>query len=66
MAGVVAVVLRHDHEPEGLAGGRDLLGEVVSTVIEVSAAGDGALAQLLDLVLVADAVAAARQSAAAD
>ena len=57
--GVVAVVLRHDYEPEGLAGGRDLLGETVTSVREVTARGDGALAQLLDLVLVADAVAAA-------
>jgi len=63
--GVVAVVLRHDHEPEGLTGGHDLLGESVSTVIEVSATGDGALAQLLDLVLVADAVAAALRAASA-
>jgi DNA-binding MurR/RpiR family transcriptional regulator len=57
--GLVAIVLRHDHEPEGLTGGRDLLGEAVVSVCEVTARGDGALAQLLDLVLVADAVAAA-------
>lgn len=57
--GLVAIVLRHDHEPDGLAGGRDLLGEAVISVREVNARGDGALAQLLDLVLVADAVAAA-------
>lgn len=57
--GTVAIVLRHDYEPEGLVGGRDLIGEVVTSVHEVSARGDGVLAQLLDLVLVADAVAAA-------
>lgn len=57
--GAVAIVLRHDYEPEGLVGGRDLIDNVVSSVHEVTARGDGALAQLLDLVLVADAVAAA-------
>ena len=61
-AGLVAIVLRHDFEPEGLIGGRDLLGGAVTSVHEVVARGDGVLAQLLDLVLVADAVAAALRS----
>lgn len=55
-AGVATIVLRHDFEPQGLADRIDLLG-AVSTVHEVRAAGEGALAQLLDLVLVGDAVA---------
>ena len=63
-AGVAAIVLRHDFEPPGLADRLDLLGAAVSVVHEVRAAGEGALAQLLDLVLVGDAVAelAARRS----
>ena len=56
-AGVAAIVLRHDFEPRGLADRIDLLGAAVSPVHEVTAAGEGALAQLLDLVLVGDAVA---------
>lgn len=65
-SGVVAVVLRHDFEPPGLADRIDLLGPAVTAVHEVRADGDGALAQLLDLVLVGDAVAAvaARRPAA--
>ena len=55
-AGVATIVLRHDYEPQGLADRIDLLG-AVSTVHEVRAAGEGALAQLLDLVLIGDAVA---------
>ena len=55
--GLAAVVLRHDFEPPGLADRIDLLGCAVSAVHEVRAAGEGALAQLLDLVLVGDAVA---------
>ena len=55
--GLATIVLRHDFEPEGLADRIDLLGAAVSTVHEVPAAGEGALAQLLDLVLVGDAVA---------
>ena len=57
-AGVVAVVLRHDFEPPGLADRVDLLGSAVTALYEVRAGGEGALAQLLDLVLVGDAVAA--------
>ena len=62
--GVAAIVLRHDFEPVGLADRIDLLGREVAAVREVTAAGEGALAQLLDLVLVGDAVAdaAARQA----
>ncbi|MYB29308.1 MAG: hypothetical protein F4X38_09225 [Acidimicrobiaceae bacterium] len=56
-AGVAAIVLRHDFEPQGLADRIDLLGAAVSTLHEVRAAGEGALAQMLDLVLVGDAVA---------
>ena len=56
--GVAAVVLRHDFEPEGLTDAIDHLDGHVAAVFEVTAAGTGALAQLLDLVLVGDAVAA--------
>lgn len=56
-AGVAAIVLRHDFEPRGLADRIDLLGAAVTATYEVRAEGDGALAQLLDLVLVGDAVA---------
>lgn len=63
-SGVTAVVLHHDFQPRGLAGRIDLLGGAVTAIHEVTAAGEGALAQLLDLVLVGDAVAeaAARQT----
>ena len=56
-AGVATFVLRHDFEPPGLADRIDLLGGTVTAMHEVRAAGEGALAQLLDLVLVGDAVA---------
>ena len=56
-AGVATVVLRHDFEPPGLADRIDLLGAAVTALYEVRAQGQGALAQLLDLVLVGDAVA---------
>ncbi len=55
-AGVATVVLRHDFEPRGLRDRIDLLDGAVTAVHEVRAAGEGALAQLLDLVLVGDAV----------
>ena len=55
--GVTAIVLRHDFEPSGLADRIDLIGAAVAATYEVRAEGEGALAQLLDLVLVADAVA---------
>ena len=57
-SGVAAVVLRHDFEPPGLGDRVELLAGAVAAVFEVRAAGEGALAQLLDLVLVGDAVAA--------
>lgn len=57
--GAVVIVLRHDFEPEGLAGGVSLLDDAFDEVHTFVAEGDGPLAQLLDLVLVADAVAAA-------
>jgi glucose/mannose-6-phosphate isomerase len=54
------VNLRHDHEHPQDSRRFDLvaeiLDEVVSQVLEVRAAGDGALAQLLDLVMVGDFV----------
>ncbi|MCY4422643.1 MAG: hypothetical protein OXC06_06185 [Acidimicrobiaceae bacterium] len=56
-AGVATIVLRHDFEPPGLADRIDLLGSAVTALYEVRAEGEGALAQLLDLVLVGDAVA---------
>ena len=56
-AGVATIVLRHDFEPPGLADRIDLLGTAVTALYEVRAGGEGALAQLLDLVLVGDAVA---------
>lgn len=57
--GAVIIVLRHDFEPDGLDGGVSLLDDAFDEVHTFRAEGDGALAQLLDLVLVADAVAAA-------
>lgn len=57
--GVVIVALRHDYEPAGLDGGVALLDDAFEDVHTFRAEGDGPLAQLLDLVLVADAVAAA-------
>ena len=56
-SGVTTIVLRHDFEPQGLTDRIDLLDSALTTVHEVRAAGEGALAQLLDLVLVGDAVA---------
>lgn len=56
--GAVVVVLRHDYEPEGLAGGVALLDSHFDEIHTFVAEGDGPLAQLLDLVLLADAVAA--------
>ena len=57
--GAVLIVLRHDFEPEGLDGGVALLEDAFDEVHTFVAEGDGPLAQLLDLVLLADAVAAA-------
>lgn len=57
--GAVLVVLRHDFEPEGLDGGVALLDDAFPEIHTFVAGGDGPLAQLLDLVLLADAVAAA-------
>jgi len=57
--GAVLVLLRHDAEPDGLDGGVALARERFDHVVEIHADGEGPLAQLLDLVLVADAVAAA-------
>ncbi|MEQ8840609.1 MAG: SIS domain-containing protein [Acidimicrobiales bacterium] len=58
-AGAVLVVLRHDYEPAGLDGGVALLDDAFDEIHTFVAEGDGPLAQLLDLVLLADAVAAA-------
>jgi glucose/mannose-6-phosphate isomerase len=55
-----AVVLRHGHEAPGadarFATFDEVLGESVSAVHHVSAAGDGPLAQLLDLAYIGDVV----------
>lgn len=56
--GVVLVMLRHADEPPGLDGGVALAHERFQHVFEIEAEGEGPLAQLLDLVLVGDAVAA--------
>ncbi|GJM39583.1 MAG: hypothetical protein DHS20C19_29500 [Acidimicrobiales bacterium] len=57
--GAVLIVLRHDFEPPGLDGGVALLDGEFDEIHTFVAGGDGPLAQLLDLVLLADAVAAA-------
>ena len=56
--GAVLVMLRHADEPPGLDGGVALARERFDHVFEIQAEGEGPLAQLLDLVLVGDAVAA--------
>ncbi len=52
--------LRHDHEHPQVARRfeivRDLMDEIVADIEEVRAAGDGALAQLFDLIMVGDFV----------
>lgn len=54
------VQLRHEHEhPQVMRRYelmRDLVDEVVHEIVDVEAAGDGSVAQLLDLVLIGDAV----------
>ncbi len=57
--GAVLILLRHDYEPEGLDGGVAMLPEHFERIHTFRAEGDTALAQLLDLVVVSDAVAAA-------
>lgn len=57
--GAVVIVLRHDYEPEGLDGGVALLDDAFDEVHTFVAEGDGPLAQLFDLVLLADVAAAA-------
>lgn len=56
--GAVLIMLRHADEPTGLDGGAALARDRFEHVFEIQAEGEGPLAQLLDLVLVADAVAA--------
>jgi len=56
--GAVLILLRHDAEPGGLDGSVGLAHEQFEHVVEIRAEGDGPLAQLMDLVLIADAVAA--------
>lgn len=56
--GAVVIVLRHDFEPPGLDGGVALIDEAFEHVHTFRAEGDGPLAQLFDLILMADAVAA--------
>lgn len=52
------VTLRHDHEPAGTVAAMAMVDELVDEVVherhEVRAAGDGSLAQVLDLVFQAD------------
>ena len=54
------VVLRHDHEHPQIARRymllQELMTEVVASIVEVKAEGDGLLAQLMDLVLMGDLV----------
>jgi len=57
--GAVVIVLRHDFEPAGLDGGVALLPQAFDHVHTFQAEGDGPLAQLFDLILTADVVAAA-------
>jgi hypothetical protein len=57
--GAVLILLRHDFEPDGLDAGVALLPAHFDEIHSFAAAGDGPLAQILDLVLLADAVAAA-------
>jgi len=57
--GCVLVLLRHSAEPHGLAGGVARAREQFDSVVEFVARGEGSFAQLLDLVLIGDAVAAA-------
>ncbi len=57
--GAVIIVLRHDFEPAGLDGGVAMLEDAFDHVHTFRAEGDGPLAQLFDLILTADAVAAA-------
>lgn len=56
--GVAAIVLRHGLEPPGSTDGLHLLGTGLAAYHEIRAEGEGALAQLLDLLLIGDAVAA--------
>lgn len=57
--GAVLILLRHDFEPDGLDSGVALLPDHFDEIHSFAAAGEGPLAQILDLVLLADAVAAA-------
>ncbi len=57
--GAVLIVLRHSYEPDGLDGGVALAQDAFPRLYEFGAEGDGPLAQLLDLVLIGDAVVAA-------
>lgn len=61
-ADTAAVVLRHSYEPAGLVNDLERLDTIVGDVYQVDAKGEGPLAQLLDLVLVGDAVAAGARS----
>ncbi len=57
-AGAVLILLRHDYEPDGLDGGVALLEGRFDEIHSFEAQGETPLAQLLDLVLLADVVAA--------
>ena len=56
--GAVLILLRHDYEPDGLDGGVALLEGRFDEIHSFRAQGDTPLAQMLDLVLLADVVAA--------
>ncbi len=56
--GAVLILLRHEYEPDGLDGGVVILDQHFDEVHTITAQGDTPLAQLLDLVLMADVVAA--------
>ncbi len=64
--GAVLILLRHDYEPEGLAGGLAMLDDHFERIHTVRAKGDTPFAQLLDLVLMSDATAAALLRRSAD
>jgi glucose/mannose-6-phosphate isomerase len=57
--GSVLILLRHSAEPKGLDGGVAIARDQFAHVFEFVASGEGPFAQLLDLVLVGDAVAEA-------
>lgn len=57
--GAVLILLRHDYEPEDIDGGTAMLADSFERIHSFAAEGDTPFAQLLDLVLLSDAVATA-------